>query len=73
MQERSAYVQPGYCTDNIVWLGDTKHDSTIDSILTKYECDFNRTCFYPERHPNILGHKIIAETVYNRLKELYNL
>jgi len=73
MQERSAYVQPGYCTDNIVWLGNTKSDSAIDSILTRYESNFNRTCFYPERHPNILGHKIIAETVYNRLKELYNL
>ena len=73
MQEHSADIPPGYCTDNIVWLGLTKFDSSICSILKRYESEFNRSCFYPEKHPNILGHKIIAKTVYNRLKELYNL
>jgi hypothetical protein len=73
MDENSGYIQPGYCKDNIVWLGDTNQDSSMTSILKKYEINFNRTCFYPEKHPNLLGHKIIAETIYNTLKELYNL
>ena len=73
MNERSADIQPGYCTDNIIWLGATKSTTSISSVLKRYESEFDRSCFYPESHPNILGHKIIAKTVYNRLKELYNL
>lgn len=49
---------------NIIWLG---HDEIENQILNSVH---HR---YPCKHPNLTGHNIIAERLYFRLKELYNI
>lgn len=60
---------PYECNNNffeekINWLG---HDNESNQILNSL--DFR----YPQFHPNLEGHKIISERIYNRLTELYNI
>jgi hypothetical protein len=46
------------------WLGSTAKDN----------CILNTDKFrYPSKHPNLIGHEMITERLYNRLTELYNL
>jgi hypothetical protein len=59
------YILPdNYLKHNIKWLGT---DSQSNQILNSIDY------FYPKCHPNLKGHEIIAERLYNRLKELYNI
>lgn len=53
----------GYYRNSINWLGtdEGSNQVLIDSGL-----------IYPWRHPNLEGHKVIADRLYKRLKEIYN-
>jgi hypothetical protein len=57
----------------INWLGKNYKDSSIRKLIDDVQQKENISLNYPENHPNIEGHKFIAETLYKRLKELYNL
>ena len=55
----------GYYKQNIKWLGDSPKLNALSELVTNHT--------YPQLHPNLDGHRIIAEKLYIRLKELYNL
>jgi hypothetical protein len=57
----------------INWLGEVYEKSSLKRIIKNAELKDNSLLTYPQRHPNPAGHKLIAEILYNRFKELYNL
>jgi hypothetical protein len=58
--------------NQINWLG-----TSINELLLfnggKNTHWYKNRYFYPHFHPNLLGHELIAESLYKRLQELYNL
>lgn len=53
----------GYYRNSINWLGtDTASNRVLEDIRLTY----------PWRHPNLEGHKVIADRMYKRLQEIYN-
>jgi hypothetical protein len=55
------------------WSGGTYKNSSLRTLMDNTQREKKIVLCYPQNHPNIEGHKFIAETLYKRLKELYNL
>jgi hypothetical protein len=58
---------------NVNWLAGTYQESSIRELINDVEQEQKIVLSYPQRHPNPEGHTLIAEILYNRFKELYNL
>lgn len=63
---------PSYYLNNYNWLGIDIDESSITHHLKK-EGNNTQKYFYPQGHPTIQGHQLVAEKLYNRLQELYTL
>lgn len=77
-----------FCLDSFFKLHNVKHLFCTMSTPTKINSysmpwlggkienqllHLSKDWLYPKQHPNLYGHKIIANKIYKRLKELYNL
>lgn len=58
---------------NLNWFNKTYKDSSFRMLIEDNERKNNISLSYPKKHPNIEGHMCIAESLYKRLQELYNL